>query len=58
MQLERGRVLLVVVLLVAAALSLAIISRNSFAGKISAFPHKLIILFTGDDQGQLKQSCG
>jgi len=52
-----GRAALSSILFAAAVLCLGMLSHRLFAGKEDLVPHKLTILFTGDDQGQVKP-CG
>ncbi|HUV05739.1 MAG TPA: hypothetical protein VMX94_11610 [Armatimonadota bacterium] len=52
-----GRVALSTIMLAAVVLGSATLSHRSFAGKEGMAPHKLTILFTGDDWGQVKP-CG
>ena len=52
-----GRVALSSILFAAMVLGSGMLSHRLLAGKEGVAPHKLTILFTGDDQGQVK-SCG
>jgi len=54
---KAGRIALSSIMLAAMALGSGILSHRSFAGRKSIAPHKLTILFTGDDWGHLK-ACG
>ncbi len=46
-----------IIVLTAVALASGIVSDQSFAGRKKISPHKLTILFTGDDLGNIK-GCG
>ena len=52
-----GRVALSSILFAAMVLGSGMLSHRLLAGREDLVPHKLTILFTGDDQGQVK-SCG
>lgn len=53
-----GRVLVSVVLIGAVVLVAAAVAERSLAGKPKVEPHQLIILFSGDDRGEMKRPCG
>jgi len=57
MQTGLGRAVLTTVILAALVLASDTLSERSFAGKDKAAPHKLTILFTGDDWGNVKPAC-
>lgn len=57
MRASSGRALIPVVILAVLVLAVGVGTDRSFAGKKDFTPCKLTILFTGDDQGNIKP-CG